>query len=55
MRTVKDEKTGVTLQYPETMDEVIAILTGTGQKPVYTSIGKDADGCEVAVPMFTAR
>lgn len=55
MKTVKVENSGMTLQYPETMDEVMAILAGTGQKPVYTSIGKDENGNEVVVPLFCAK
>lgn len=55
MKAVKDEKTGMTLHYPESMDEVFAIFASTGQEPVYTSVGKDESGAEVGVPMFTAK
>ncbi len=41
--------------YTENMEEVFEILRQCGQKPAYENIGKDEEGCELAVPCFVAK
>lgn len=55
MKIIKDKKSGITMRYAESIDEIIEIFSRLGQEPVYTSIGNDENGAEIAVPMFTAK